>query len=267
MSANRHSESPSMMAAAMPFVELERWLQNRADRRPVAISVPMLDGYVAAIVAGPVSIDPLDSICPLIAVDADAINHSGTPEFAAICAAARRHNDISRVLSTTPDRFEPMHRCKPNGDIDPRPWCWGFYAAMRLRMSNWAPLLDTSDVNHSSCRSSCTATTIRATPCSDWQGRAKRPKTFCVMLTPISQRPSSTCANTGCRPATLVQTDQVPRGSSCRLRLSIRASGKNAAHAGRTYESNRSHRISQKNLAQRGRPHMNRAARNWEPVS
>lgn len=137
-----------MVAAAMPFVELERWLQNRADRRPVAISVPMLDGYVAAIVAGPVSIDPLDWICPLIAVDADAFNHSGTPEFAAICAAARRHNDISRVLSTTPDRFEPMHRCKPNGDIDPRPWCRGFYAAMRLRMSNWAPLLDTSDVNH-----------------------------------------------------------------------------------------------------------------------
>lgn len=137
-----------MVAAAMPFVELERWLQNRADRRPVAISVPMLDGYVAAIVAGPVSIDPLDWICPLIAVDADAFNHSGTPEFAAICAAARRHNDISRVFSTTPDRFEPMHRCKPNGDIDPRPWCRGFYAAMRLRMSNWAPLLDISDVNH-----------------------------------------------------------------------------------------------------------------------
>ena len=148
MSANRHSESPLMVAAALPFAELERWLQNRADRRPVAISVPMLDGYVAAIVAGPASIDPLDWICPLLALDADAFNHSGTPEFAAICAAARRHNDISRVLSTTPDRFEPMHRCKPNGDIDPRPWCRGFYAAMRLRMSDWAPLLDTSDVNH-----------------------------------------------------------------------------------------------------------------------
>ena len=53
----------------MALPELERWLQDRADRRPVAASIPMLDGYVAAIVAGPVSIDPLDWICPLLAVD------------------------------------------------------------------------------------------------------------------------------------------------------------------------------------------------------
>ena len=52
MSAHRHSESPSMAAAAMPLPALERWLQDRADRRTVA-SVPMLDGYVAAIVVGP----------------------------------------------------------------------------------------------------------------------------------------------------------------------------------------------------------------------
>jgi uncharacterized protein len=148
MSANRHSESPSMVAAAMPLAEFERWLRDRADRRPVATSVPMLDGYVAAIVAGPVSIDPLEWICPLLAVDADAFNHGGTSEFAAISAVAQRHNDISRILSTTPHRFEPMHRRKPNGDVDPRPWCWGFYAAMRLKISNWAPLLDISDVNH-----------------------------------------------------------------------------------------------------------------------
>jgi uncharacterized protein len=148
MSANRRSESLSMVAATMPLAELERWLQDRADPRPVATSLPMLDGYVAAIVAGPVSIDPPDWICPLLAVDADAFHHGGTPEFAAICAVARRHNNISRVLSTSPDRFEPMHRRKPNGDVDPRPWCRGFHAAMRLRMSDWAPLLDTGNVNH-----------------------------------------------------------------------------------------------------------------------
>jgi uncharacterized protein len=75
-------------------------------------------------------------------------SHGSTAEFAAISAVARRHNDISGILSPTPDRFEPMHWRKPNGDIDPRPWCRGFYAAMRLRISAWGPLLDTSDVNH-----------------------------------------------------------------------------------------------------------------------
>jgi hypothetical protein len=68
----------------MPLQELEQRLQERAERRPAATSIAMLDGYVTAIVAGPVSISPLDWICPLLAVEADAFNHGGTPEFAAI---------------------------------------------------------------------------------------------------------------------------------------------------------------------------------------
>jgi uncharacterized protein len=138
-----------MGAAAMPLAQLERWLQDRADRHhPIATSLPTLDGYVAAIVAGPASMSPLDWICPLLAINADAFNHGGTLEFAAISAVALRHNEISQTLSTTPRQFEPMHRRKINGDVDPRPWCQGFYAAMRLRMSAWAPLLDASNVNH-----------------------------------------------------------------------------------------------------------------------
>jgi uncharacterized protein len=148
MSARRHKAAPSMAAAAMPLEELERWLQARVDRHPAATSIAMLDGYVAAIVAGPVSMSPLDWICPLLAIDADAFNHGGTPEFAAISAVALHHNQISQTLSTKPRQFEPMHLRNPDGDIDPRPWCQGFYAAMRLRLSVWTPLLDASNVNH-----------------------------------------------------------------------------------------------------------------------
>ena len=148
MSAKRHSESPSMVAAAMPLGELERWLQDRAGRRPVATSVPMLDGYVAAIVAGPVSIDPRDWICPLLAVDADAFNHGGTPEFAAISAVAQHHNEISNLLSTAPEQFGPIYRRKASGGVDVRPWCLGFYAAMKLRLTAWSPLLDRDNPQH-----------------------------------------------------------------------------------------------------------------------
>jgi uncharacterized protein len=137
-----------MAAAAMPLNELEPWLQARAEQHPLATSLPMLDGYVAAIVAGPVSLSPLDWICPLLAIDADAFNRGGTPEFAAISAVALRHNDISNVLSTAPRRFVPVHGRKPNGDVDARPWCQGFHAAVRLRLSAWAPLLDISNINH-----------------------------------------------------------------------------------------------------------------------
>ena len=144
----RPKASSSMAAAAMPLVELGQWLQARLDRHPAATSLAILDGYVAAIVAGPVSMSPLDWICPLLAIDADAFNHGGTPEFAAISAVVQRHNEISNVLSTAPHRFTPIHGRKPNGDVDARPWCQGFYAAMRPRLSDWAPLLDLSSINH-----------------------------------------------------------------------------------------------------------------------
>jgi hypothetical protein len=89
MSRRRDMASSSMAAAAMSLVQLERWLQDRTERRPVATSMPVLDGYIAAIVTGPVSISPLDWICPLLAIDADAFNHGATAEFAAISAVAQ----------------------------------------------------------------------------------------------------------------------------------------------------------------------------------
>src|SRR6201997_4982373 len=147
-SSSSSSSSSSMAAAAMPLNELEPWLQARAEQHPVATSLPVLDGSVAAIVAGPVSISAPDWICPLLAIDADAFNHGGTPEFAAISAVALRHNEISNTLSTAPHRFAPVHGRKPNGDFDVRPWCQGFHAAMRLRLSAWAPLLDIRNINH-----------------------------------------------------------------------------------------------------------------------
>jgi uncharacterized protein len=146
--SRRRPRASSATAASMPLQELEQWLQERAGRRPAATSIAMLDGYITAIVAGPVSIGPLNWICPLLAVDADAFNHGGTPEFAAISAVAHHHNDISKTLSTAPRRFQPIHRRNPDGDVDARPWCEGFHAAMRLRLPAWAPLIDLSNINH-----------------------------------------------------------------------------------------------------------------------
>jgi uncharacterized protein len=146
---SRPRQRVSSATGAMPLRELERWLQARAERRPAVAGLPMLDGYVTAIVAGPVSISPLDWICPLLAIDADAFNHGGTPEFAAISTVVQRHNDISNILSTAPHRFEPKHSRQPYGDVDARPWCEGFHAAMRPRLLAWAPLLDQANIYHS----------------------------------------------------------------------------------------------------------------------
>jgi uncharacterized protein len=57
------------------------------------------------------------------------------------------HGDISNLLSKAPSRFEPIYGRNPNREVDARPWCEGFYAAMRLRMSAWERLLDTDEIN------------------------------------------------------------------------------------------------------------------------
>lgn len=125
----------------MPQGELDRWLHAKTDPRPVAQSLSMLDGFVSAIVAGPVSMDPPAWICPLLGIEPDAFNHGGTPEFAAISAVIVRHNAIGDTLATQPDRFQPIFAKKPNGDVDPGPWAMGFYAAMNMNLMAWSNIL------------------------------------------------------------------------------------------------------------------------------
>jgi uncharacterized protein len=207
-----------MAKAAMPLDELDQWLRGRADRQPAATNLSMLDGYVTAIVAGPVSFDPREWICPLLAIDADAFNHGGTPEFAAISAVAVRHNDISNILSTAPDRFEPIYRRKPNRDIDARPWCRGFYAAMQLQMSAWAPLLNTDDINYGLLLPICAH-------CVDEQGHpllgpTRKPEGKALLRKGVHGHPCRRprpCASTGCRPVIDRTRDYARRGTSYRL--------------------------------------------------
>jgi len=147
MSARRRrSAHPPMTAVAMPLDKLDLWLQGRTGA--AATNLAMLDGYVSAVVAGPVSMDPPEWICSLLGIEIDAFNHGGTPEFAAISAVAVRHNAIVETLSKAPKTFEPIFARKPNRDIDAGPWCEGFYAAMKLRLSAWAPLNNPADINY-----------------------------------------------------------------------------------------------------------------------
>ena len=63
MSTQRRSKPsptkhPPMTEVAMPLNELDLWLQARVGQGAPATDLSMLDGYVAASVAGPVSMDP-----------------------------------------------------------------------------------------------------------------------------------------------------------------------------------------------------------------
>ena len=115
----RRSAHPPMTAVTMPLDKLDLWLQGRSS---AAKNLSMLDGFVTAVVAGPVSMDPPEWICPLLGIEIDEFNHGGTSEFAAISAVAVRHNAIVEMLANAPKTFEPIFARKPNRDIDAGPW-------------------------------------------------------------------------------------------------------------------------------------------------
>lgn len=141
----------TMADYAMPLERLDLWLKARAKlsehKRPAVSSLSGLDGFVTAIVAGPVSMAPPDWICPLLGVEPDAFNHDDE-EFSAIAATAMRHNAISDGLTAEPRRFEPLFERAQDGAIDARPWCMSFYAAMKPRLLSWSKLLQTGSVDH-----------------------------------------------------------------------------------------------------------------------
>jgi len=69
-----------------------------------------------AIVAGPVSMDPRDWICPLLGVAREAFESRRAPRNSrAISAVAMRHNRITNTLSTAPLTLAPIFARKPNG--------------------------------------------------------------------------------------------------------------------------------------------------------
>lgn len=150
----RGTQRPTRTMAdhAMSLDRLDLWLQaharNHGALRPAVTSLSMLDGFVTAVVAGPVSLSPPDWICPLLGVEPDAFNHD-TEEFAAIAATAARHNAISNQLSTDPSHFEPLFVCTSDGEVNARPWCMGFYAAMKLNHLSWSRLLRPGSVDQS----------------------------------------------------------------------------------------------------------------------
>ena len=141
----------TMADYAMSFDQLGLWISERAKSttlpHPRATSLSMLEGAVAAVVAGPVSMMPEEWVCPLLGVDPDDFNHD-TQTFSAIAATLMRHNLISETLSTKPESFEPLFVRTPKGEVDARPWCMGFYAVMKLRLLTWSRLMSPNSIEH-----------------------------------------------------------------------------------------------------------------------
>lgn len=124
---------------------LEAWLAVKVNRRPLVRTMSALEGFVTAAVTGPVYIDPQYWICPAMGLPLDVLANGSDVEQAVFASVARVYNHVNEMLVQD---FAPRFATKANGNIDPRPWCQAFYAAMHLNMKDWKPLLNPSNISH-----------------------------------------------------------------------------------------------------------------------
>jgi uncharacterized protein len=109
----RRSPEPAPAASGeigpIPLEEFDRWLRRPRQRQPVAESLSMLDGFIAAIVAGAATYEPIAWLCPL-GVSRGATHDSATEIGAVFAVTVAHYNASSATLSGTPERFAPILR-------------------------------------------------------------------------------------------------------------------------------------------------------------
>ena len=130
----------------MSLEELDQWLEQ-LDPPPLVDGVSMLDGYLAAIIVGPCSIDPQEWLRHMLGPNG-RLGLEGTKQAAAIMAIVARFNAISEGLATAPQRYAPIFERTDDGAVLAGSWCMGFLAAMKLRYGAWLGLGDIGHLGH-----------------------------------------------------------------------------------------------------------------------
>lgn len=133
---------------ALPDEALEEWLAVKVNRRPLVRTMSALDGFVTAAVTGPAFPDPQYWIGPGMGLPYDVLDNGSDLEHAVFATVAKVHNRINDTFFNRPQEYAPRFVEKPDGGIDPRPWCQGFYAAMNLNLRDWKPTLNRGDIHH-----------------------------------------------------------------------------------------------------------------------
>jgi len=122
---------------AYSYDELDEIFRGKGDNDVVGMS--LIDGLIAALVAGPVFVDPQDWLPLIFAGRLPAID-AGTPEHLAVNTIFNRHNEVSATLADHPSGYRPifMHDA---GRIIADHWAVGFMQGISLRVEQWTDVL------------------------------------------------------------------------------------------------------------------------------
>jgi uncharacterized protein len=127
-------------APILTLDQLETWF-DRAKPRPHCAGVSMMDGFLTALVIGPVFIHPEKWIWHIVG-DHEKRAFTGTKAQAVIDTVVDHYNQISTCLAENRFAYKPLFMRSLDGETSAEDWANGFYGAMRLGVDYWKPLFE-----------------------------------------------------------------------------------------------------------------------------
>ena len=126
-----------MTKTAFKYDEFDRILRGKGDTDAVGMS--LIDGLIAALVAGPVFVGPQEWL-PLIFAGRVPAAAAGTAEHLAVNTIFNRYNEVSTTLADNPTAYRPMFM-QDAGRIEVDHWAVGFMRGIGLRVQEWTDVL------------------------------------------------------------------------------------------------------------------------------
>lgn len=126
-----------MTNPAYTYDELDEIFRGKGDNDVVGMS--LIDGLIAALVAGPVLVDPPEWL-PLIFAGRVPACHAGTPEHLAVNTIFNRYNEVSTTLADHPKAYRPIFMFDADRLIVDH-WAVGFMRGITLRVREWTDVL------------------------------------------------------------------------------------------------------------------------------
>ena len=136
---------------ALSLDDLDTWLAGQPDIARRNWTVTSIDGFCAALLAGPERIETEAWLRVIFGPSLPT-----TPMgLAAVQAVLEHHEAVRRMLALDGGRrWQPLYLRTDDGTVIAQPWAAGFMFAVKRWPDAWRPMLERDDLSGSCCRSS-----------------------------------------------------------------------------------------------------------------